>query len=149
VVNYTLSLVTDPLAGPYTTTVNTYIGFATVNLRLTQWTAGPVSNLVVLFNDGTANIAYNGVTAGTSINITHTFTVIGTYNIQVTCTLVGIGGTTVVNSITVNVATTPTYQSNHINILACVSLFMYFNQNNWSIFIKYGLALISWLRHSI
>jgi hypothetical protein len=119
VVNYTLSLVTDPLAGPYTTIVNTYAGSATVNLRLTQWTAGPVSNLVVLFNDGTANAAYNGVTAGTSMNITHTYTAEGTYTIQVTCTLVGIAGSTAVNSIIVNVAPNQSINSKKINFVFC------------------------------
>jgi hypothetical protein len=109
-INYTLSLTTDPPAGPFTTTVNTTIGFSTVNISVSQWTAGPFSNIDLSFGDGSAIQSFTSITGGMSTNITHTFTTAGTYTISANATPIGLTNVTVtINTITVNVAPAPIY----------------------------------------
>jgi hypothetical protein len=99
---YTLSLSTDPQAGPYTTYANKTLGNATVTIRLQQWTAGPKSNVSISFGDMSANQTCI-ITAGSDVNITYSYTKAGTFTI-VAYISTGLSGVNVtVNTIIVNV----------------------------------------------
>ena len=110
-VNYTLSLATDPLSGPYSLTVNTTAG-VTLTCQLIQVTAGPSSSVVVSFGDGSVNQTFSSIVVSTPVNISHNYTTAGTFTISVAVTLTGLTGVnTTVNTITAYVAGPPVYPS--------------------------------------
>jgi hypothetical protein len=111
-ITYTLSLVTDPLTGPYTTSVSLTVGYALVTIRLTQVTAGPVSSVSVWFGDGTAAQTFSFNVASSPINLTtHNYSTTGTFKIYAAATTGALTGVPIyINNITVNVAPRPTYQ---------------------------------------
>jgi hypothetical protein len=97
-VTYVLALSSDPLNGPYTKNVTVSTG-ETLALRLSQLTAGPLSNVSVCFGDGSANQSFS-ITGGQYISVKKTYTVNGTFTIAVTAST-GLAVTTTVNSIVV------------------------------------------------
>jgi hypothetical protein len=107
--NYTLSLATDPLTGPFTTTVNTTAGL-TLNIRLTQVTVGIVSTVVVSFGDSSANQTFAAIQTGSPVNISHNYTSGGTFTISVFANATGLTGVNfTVNKVIVNVIPSPTF----------------------------------------
>jgi hypothetical protein len=114
-INYTLSLATDPLTGPYTTAVNLTAG-ATIVIRLNQLTAGPTCNAAVSFGDGSANQSFFSLTAGSPLIISYNYTTWGkTFTISVNVTSVSLTNVNAtVNTMTVNVAPLYAYSSNYI-----------------------------------
>jgi hypothetical protein len=80
-----------------------------LTIQLNQWTAGPISNVSVLFGDGSPPETYN-ITAGLRKNITYSYTTPGIFTISVNATPIGLTGVTVtVNTITVNVGLLSSY----------------------------------------
>jgi hypothetical protein len=108
-VNYTLSVSTDPLSGPYNSTFNISAGTA-FQLRMTQLTAGPQSYVCVSFGDGSPlqNFTFN---VETYLNITFNYTIGGTYIILAYPVGLNSSFSVVNNNITVNVASPPIYNS--------------------------------------
>jgi hypothetical protein len=100
-INYTLSLSSDPLTGPYTTTVSIPPG-TLITVKLNQWTAGPISNVSVSFGDGTPLQNYN-ISADSCVNITKNYTIAGTYTITATPVAVGLNVNITVNTMSVYV----------------------------------------------
>jgi hypothetical protein len=103
-ITYTLSLNSDPLAGPYTTTVYTTPDSA-VNIRINQVTAGPLSNINVTFGDGSPVQTYNNIIS--SFNITKIYSTPGTYTIVATPYGLSVPNASIaitVNTMTVKVA---------------------------------------------
>jgi hypothetical protein len=108
-VQYQLSLSSDPLLGPYTTSISTVVGLS-VTIRLSQVTAGPAANMSVLFGDGSP--AQQFYLASSLVNITYNYTTLGTFIVSANVTLVGLSIPCIVNNMTVVVAPPPTYSSN-------------------------------------
>jgi hypothetical protein len=107
-VNFTLSLATDPISGPFTSKINATAGTA-LNFRLNQVTAGPKSIVAVSFGDGMPplNITLNSTDP---CNFTYTYTLGGTFTISALPLLVGApNATTTVNTITSYVNGPPFY----------------------------------------
>jgi hypothetical protein len=107
-INYTLSLSTDPVDGPYTTSASAGI-FAPIIIRLNQWTAGPKSNVSVSFGDGSPLQNFS-ISASNPVNIVNNYTTSGIYTITATPLAIGLNVTLAVNNMTVNVL--PNYQCN-------------------------------------
>jgi hypothetical protein len=107
-VNYTLSLSTNPVAGPYSTNVTTLI-FEMTNICLNQWTAGPMSSVNVSFGDGSPVQNYI-IMAGTTLQIAYNYSTVGIYTIIATSLAIDLNVALVVNTITVNVTARPVYQ---------------------------------------
>jgi hypothetical protein len=108
-INYTLSLPTDPLTGPFTTTLNTTAGLNTT-IRVYQMTAGPQSTVVVSFGDGSANQTVSSLMIGQPQNVSHIYTTSGTFTISATATTAGTTGVnTTLNQMTAYVAPAPVY----------------------------------------
>jgi hypothetical protein len=105
-VQFQLSLGTDPLTGPYTTSLSTFVGMS-VTIRVSQVTAGPAANVSISFGDGSA--AQQFYVASSWVNVSYSFTASGTYTISATGTLVGLSITPTINTMTVVVATPPIY----------------------------------------
>jgi hypothetical protein len=111
-VNYTISLITDPIDGPPTTTVNITAG-TTLQIRLSQVTAGPNSSVVISFGDGSANQTIYSLMVGSPVNISHNYTTPGTFVITGTATLYGLTGVnTNVAPMTVTMPPPPYYNGN-------------------------------------
>jgi hypothetical protein len=114
-INYTLSLSSDPLAGPYNTTVITALGNQ-LSIRLIQQTIGPISTVSISFGDGSPlqNYTINGATYTSSsynyASISYTYTTAGNYTIVAFPVPLSLNATTTVNNMTV-VVFTPTYYS--------------------------------------
>jgi hypothetical protein len=90
--------------------VNTTAG-SSLMIRVSQWTAGPKSNINISFGDGTPVQALISVTASISQYIPHNYTISGTFLITAICIPTGLTGVSVtVNTITVNVKALPVYQ---------------------------------------
>jgi hypothetical protein len=120
-VTFSFSLLSDPSTGPFTTTYNTSAGF-TLNIRLNQVTAGPVSTVVVSFGDGSANQTVSSLVAGIPVNMSHNFTTGGIFTI--TGTVTGLTGlNTIVIPMIVNVAPPLTYSG----------IYLFFFNNNFLI----------------
>jgi hypothetical protein len=77
-INFTLSLSTDRLAGPYTTSVSITAGVQ-FTIRLNQLTAGPCSNVSLSFGDGSS--LQNYTLKSSFVNISYVYTKPGTYQI--------------------------------------------------------------------
>jgi hypothetical protein len=107
-INYTLSLSSDPLPGPYTTNVNLTTG-ETITIRLNQCTAGPISNVSVSFGDGTPSQSYTLVSS--YVNISYIYMTAGTYTIVASPVALSLNAAITVNTITVVVTGPPAYQS--------------------------------------
>jgi hypothetical protein len=107
-VNYTLSVSTDPLNGPFNSTFNTTAGIK-FQLRLSQLTAGPQTNFTVSFGDG---ITFSNLTLNVETNLTFSYTYMtpGTFKIFAT-PIVNASYTVINNNITVNAAIPPVYTS--------------------------------------
>jgi hypothetical protein len=106
---YSFGLPTDPINGPYNTSISTTNGL--VNITLNQITAGPQSTVVVSFGDGSTNQTFSGLMAGSTVYINHTYTATGTYIIN--ATLIGqTGVNTTVVPMTVTVPVVPIYNGN-------------------------------------
>jgi hypothetical protein len=108
-VNVTLSLATDPISGPFTSSFNTSAG-TVLNFRLNQVTAGPKSIMAVSFGDGmpaqnitlSSNVPY--------VNFTYNYTLGGTFTISAVPILISAPNATVtVNTITAYVTGPPFY----------------------------------------
>jgi hypothetical protein len=95
---YTVSLATDPLAGPLTASVTIPVG-GSVSVRLNQATAGPLSFVQLSFSDGSP--ITNSTIMSSYVNLTKTFTTGGTYEIITVPVAVGFNGTLTVNKMTV------------------------------------------------
>jgi hypothetical protein len=105
-VNFTLSLTTDPVSGPFTSKFNTTAG-TLLNFRLNQVTAGPQSIVTVSFGDGlpARNITLNSTGP---CNFTHNYTLGGPFTISALPMLVSaLNATVTVNTITAYVAGPP------------------------------------------
>jgi hypothetical protein len=107
-INFTLSLSSDPLTGPYTTnfTVNASTAFT---ITVNQWTAGPQSTVTVSFGDGSATQSFNLMSS--SVSITYNYTTAGTYTITATPVLTSLTGVniTMSNTLTAVVLALPIY----------------------------------------
>jgi hypothetical protein len=107
-VNYILSLSSDPLSGPYTTSFNATAGVP-IQLRLVQMTTGPLSNVNVSFGDGSPPLNFT-VTIGASLNIAYNYTTGGLFEIVVSPVPVGLPNATLSNyTMIVNVTGPPIY----------------------------------------
>jgi hypothetical protein len=124
-INFTLSLSSDSLTGPYTTnfTVNASIPFT---ITVNQWTAGPQSTVTVSFGDGSATQSFNLMSS--SVNITYNYTTAGTYTITANPVLTSLTGVNVTmsNTLTVVVLPPPVYRRK-TNILFYLSLYFFHN----------------------
>jgi hypothetical protein len=98
-INYTLSLSTDPVDGPYTTNVSAGI-FVPIIIRLNQLTAGPMSNVSVSFGDGSPLQNFS-ISASNPVNIVNNYTTSGIYTITATPLAIGLNVTLTVNTMTV------------------------------------------------
>jgi hypothetical protein len=108
-INYTLSLSSDPLTGPFTTSVKIALG-TLLSIRLAQQTAGPYSYVSVSFGDGSP--LQNYTLGNSSPNYIYSYIVInynymrtGTYTIVATPYTALLNVTTNINTVTVNVLT--------------------------------------------
>jgi hypothetical protein len=108
-INYTLSLSSDPLAGPYNTTVITALGNQ-LSIRLIQQTIGPISTASISFGDGSPlqNYTLNGYSyyyyTFHYVTMTYYYTAVGTYTVVATPIPLSFNGTTTVNTMTIIVA---------------------------------------------
>jgi hypothetical protein len=108
-VTYTLSLITDPITGPFTSTFNTSAGIPLV-FRLNQVTAGPLSNVTVSFGDG--NSAQNIILSASvpSANISYNYSIGGAFTISASPSITGAPNATItVNTISTFVRGPPFY----------------------------------------
>jgi hypothetical protein len=123
-IQYTLSLSSDPLTGPFTSSLSIVLG-SVITIRLNQQTAGPVSTVVVLFGDGSA--AQSSTLMSSSVNITKNYSTVGTFTISATATLVSLTGVnTSVNTMTVSVASPPSYECKLNIVFDFLTLFKIF-----------------------
>jgi PKD repeat protein len=123
-ISYSFGLSTDPLSGPFTTSITLTSGIA--NITLNQITAGPKSSVVISFGDGSATQTIAQIMVGTPVNISHAYTAPGTYVISGTATPTGLTGVnTNVTSMTVTVPVAPVYNGMSFNLFICrfISLF--------------------------
>jgi hypothetical protein len=107
-VNFTLSLLSDPISGPFTSSFNTTAGIA-FTLRLTQATPTPATTVCLSFGDG-SSLQNVTLTAGAYLNITYNYTTGGSFKIVATPIMASLNYTVVNNNITVNVAGPTVYQ---------------------------------------
>jgi hypothetical protein len=125
-INYTLSLSTDPLTGPYTTFVNKTLGNATVTIRLYQWTAGPKSSVSISFGDMSANQTF--ILMGSSYtSLTYSYTTAGTF-LVVAYISTGLSGVNItVNTITVVVNGNVFKLRFYFSLIDCAKRVMFLN----------------------
>ena len=103
-ISFSLSLNTDPVNGPYTTSVVALMD-QQISIRLRQLTAGPKCNVSVSFGDGSTDTVYILMSSSVVINVNYSS--VGTYRIVATPIYTSAPApnatTSVSNDITVNV----------------------------------------------
>jgi hypothetical protein len=106
-ITYTLSLSSDPLTGPFTTSVTVSLG-TVISIRLNQLTAGPVSIVNVSFGDGTPEQNFT-IVVGSYVNLTKNYSTTGTYTISADPVTVSLSIPVCINNVTVNVVSWSNY----------------------------------------
>jgi hypothetical protein len=122
VINYTLSLSSDPVSGPYSSSINVTV-FKTVTIRICQVTVGPQSFGTVSFGDGSPIQTFSTLICTYSPDycntISHAYASGGTFTINVTIAPTNADNATIaINTNTITACVdAPFYQSKqNINI---------------------------------
>jgi hypothetical protein len=106
--NYTLSLSSDNVTGPFTANFNTTAGLMTT-VQLNKLTPGAATSVNVSFGDGSSVVISNLNSSSPLFNVSHNYTQVGKFYIVATPIGLNTSYTVVNNNMTVNVAAAPIY----------------------------------------